>query len=559
MLGSLRALAAWCVWITAAGTAAANPALEGYSAYKPFTDRVQRIDASPWASIATLGTTAGKRDIWAITLGRGETGKKPALVVVGSVQSSHVAGSEIALRMAERIVGEAEKQGDEQAELCKLLEEVTIYVIPRPDPDATEKAFAAPYRAVDGNLRSTDDDRDGQRGEDPPDDLNGDGWITQMRVTDDAGQWMPHPVDPRILIQADPAKNERGVYRVLSEGRDNDGDEQFNEDAGDGVAFHRNWPHRYQAFQPGTGPNAVSETETRAVADFLFDHPNILAVFCFSAEDNLFHPWKADAGKDRQRIRSTVHSADAPFLDFLAGKYREVHGGKDAPEPVLAGGGFAEWSYFQFGRWTFASRGWWIPQVPLPEGEAAKSDEKRGAQEWNALRWFEQQQRQGFVPWQKIDHPDFPGQTVEVGGFKPFYRENPPAGLLDELAAKHIAFLVQLAQLRPRIALAQAKVESLGSGITRVSTAVKSLGYLPTVSEMGRVTKVPQRLQVELVVPEKTEFLKGSARIKLDRIAPGEKSEVSWLVRLPADAAGRAVIRAWSPELNSVEQALDIK
>ena len=39
-----------------------------------------------------------------------------------------------------------------------------------------------PFREPAGNARKTDDDRDFEFGEDPPEDLNGDGWITQMRI-----------------------------------------------------------------------------------------------------------------------------------------------------------------------------------------------------------------------------------------------------------------------------------------------------------------------------------------------------------------------------------------
>lgn len=531
-------------------SASANPALEGYARYEALAERVKQLDQSDIVSVASLGKTAGGREILVLTIGRGEAASKPAIAIVGGVDASHVVGSELALRLAERLVAGAEEEG-----IKKLLDEVTIYLIPRPDPDAVEKNFAAPYREVEGNLRKTDDDRDGRAGEDPPDDLNGDGWITQIRVADESGPWMPHPDDPRLLIQADPKKNERGQFRVYTEGRDDDGDEQFNEDAGDGVAFNRNWPHRFQHFAPGTGPGAVSEVETRAVADFLFDHNNIFAVCCFSHDDNLFHPWKPDANKDKAKIRTTILSADAPYHDYLAGKYRDLHNGKDAPESSWPAGTFSEWSYFQYGRWTFSARGWWLPRVAEKEGEP-KSEEKRGADDLNALRWFAQENIDGFVAWEKVEHPDFPGQMVEVGGFKPFYRRNPPAKVLDELASKHVAFLALLARERSRVKIKDSKSESLGGGVFRVTAKLTTSGYLPTMSEMGETTRAHQRLQIQLTTPEKTAYLKGSPRVKLNRIEPNGEQEVVWLIRLPAEK-GEGKLRAWSPEVGEAE--VDIK
>lgn len=526
--------------------ALANPALEGYANYGRLTERVQKLDESDLIAVASLGKTSGGREIYLLTLSRGEAAKKPALAIVGGVDSIQVSGSELALRLAEKLV---QDQGDEAVK--KLLDEVTLYIIPRPDPDAVEKAFNAPYREAAGNLRKTDDDRDGNAGEDPPDDLNGDNLITVMRVADEAGSWMPHPVDPRVLIEADPKKNERGQFRIYAEGRDDDRDEQFNEDGGDGVVFNRNWPQRFQQFQPGTGPNAVSETESRAVADFLYDHTNVFAVFCFTGEDNLFHPWKPDAGKDKQKIRTTVLSADAPYLDFLAGKYRELHGGKDAPESSWSGGNFPEWAYFEYGRWAFSARGWWLPKAADKEGDK-KTDDKRGSDDLNALRWFAQENIAGFVEWQKVEHPDFPGKSVEVGGFKPFYRKNPPIKELEQLVGKHVSFLALLAEQRSRVKLKESRVESLGANVFRVTAKVATTGYLPTLPEMGETTGIHQRLQIQLSTPEKTAYLKGSPRVKLNRIEPGAEREVVWLIRLPGEK-GEGKLRAWSPEVGEAE------
>jgi hypothetical protein len=233
------------------------------------------------------------------------------------------------------------------------------------------------------------------------------------------------------------------------------------------------------------------------------------------------------------------------------GKYRDLHGGKDAPESPWPAGTFSEWCYFQYGRWTYSARGWWLPKVAEKEGEK-KSEEKRGAEDLNALRWFAQENIAGFVDWQKVEHPDFPGKTVEVGGFKPFYRKNPPEKMIDDLAGKHVSFLTLLGSERPRVKINESKVEPLGGGVFRVTVKVATSGYLPSVSEMGETTGVHQRLQVQLVTPEKTTYIKGPPRVKLGRIEPGAEREVVWLIRAPA-GKGEAKLRVWSPETGEAE------
>src|SRR5688500_3817680 len=193
---------------------AANPALEGYTSYVALTAQIRQLDESELVEVRSLGKSLEDRDLWLIVVGAGEVDKKPAIVVVGNVQPARRVGRELALQMGQKLVAKA---GQDEA-TKQLLERYTFYFIPRPDPDGVEKCFRGPFREPAGNARKTDDDRDFTFGEDGPDDLNGDGLITQMRIEDETGRLMPHPQEPRILVPADPKKGERGKYRVLTEG-----------------------------------------------------------------------------------------------------------------------------------------------------------------------------------------------------------------------------------------------------------------------------------------------------------------------------------------------------
>lgn len=521
-------LSAACILVFTATPALANPALEGYANYEALTNRVAAIGMREGAEARSLGKTREGRDIWLIAVGEGERDQKPGMLVVGDVMPGEVIGSEIVLRLAEQLLGRAQ---DDEA-IRTLLAQRTFYFLPRPAPDAAERCFQKPYRESLGNGAPADDDRDFRDGEDPPDDLNGDGWITVMRVEDIAGEYIVHPADARVMIRADLAKQERGRYKLLVEGRDDDGDGQLNEDPGDGVSFNRNFTFQYPAFKPHAGPNAVSEAETRAVADFCFDHPNIAAVFTMSPEDNLLHPWKADPGKDKNRIRTTILSDDAKYQDVIAQKYQNLQEAKGAPGPSDGEGSFSKWAYFHYGRWSWAARAWWVPPT---EGEQ-KIDEKRGADDINALRYFDEHKIEGFVDWKVVEHPDFPDQKVEVGGFKPFFRTHPPIAEVDGLAKKQFDFPIETQQLAPRLALANLKAEALGGNVVRLSAAIVNEGFLPTHPEMGVVGQQVYAPQVVWKVPEKTQWLQGSRRSQLPRIAgEGGHVERTWLVRLPKE------------------------
>jgi hypothetical protein len=555
----VRAALTLLLLATGSGALLANPSLEGYADHVAFVAQVRELEKCDVVAARSLGKSVGGRDVWLLTIGTAnEVDRKPAIVVLGNLHGPHLAGAELAMRMAQRLA----KFAESDPKTGELLKSHTFYFIPRPSPDACEKCFAAPYREAAGNERKTDDDRDFEFGEDPPDDLNGDGWITQMRVADPTGGWRTHPDDPRILIPIDPKKNERGEFRVLTEGKDDDGDEAWSEDGGDGVELNRNFPFRYEPFAKGTGPHAVSEPEHRALADFLFDRPNVALVFSFSPENNLFHPWKPNPQAEGARHKTTVRSADAPILEYLASEYRELHGGKDVPAAVESRGSVSQWAYFYYGRWSLSARGWWVPKIdpPAAEGEAKKPTDSRAADQLNALRWLEREKIDGFVPWTKVEHPDFPGREVEVGGFKPFYLLNAPAKELDALAEKHLSFVTKLPEWFPELAITESRAEHLGGGIVRIRATVANVGFLPTMSEIGQINGEAYPLWGALDLPEGTTFLQGSRRTKLPRLTgSGGKTERTWLVRIPGELPGTISLSFAAPSVGSVEQAIEIR
>ena len=561
----------FCWFLQAGAASAAGFPLTGYADFKTLTRQTAQLDKSEFVTRSSLGRTLGGREIWLLSIGTGQVDKKPALLVVGNVEAAHLVGSEITLRIARNL---AEKAANDPA-TRKLLDRFTVYVIPRPNPDGSEKCWQRPLAEPTGNNRPTDDDRDGKTGEDGPADLNGDGLITMMRIEDDRGEYLPHPKDPRVMIKADAKKNERGRYRLLVEGRDRDGDEQFAEDGSAGVSFNRNFTFNYPYHQAGAGPHQVSEIETRAVADFAFDHPNIVAVLAFTPEDNLVRRWKPDPGSEGQPAKTRLLSADASVQDQLAEAYQKLTPAKNAPESPRGAGSFSEWAYFHYGCWALAGRGWWVPKLDQPgdadkknadQKEAAKkedakpADDERGADQLATLAWFGKEKIDGFVDFKPVQHPDFPGKTVEVGGFKPLVRLNPPAGQLDALGNKHTDFAVTVIEKFPRLAIREVKTERLGGGVYRITARVANDGVMPTSTEMGRIAQQNYPLQVKLELPGKAEFLQGSPRQVIDRLeGNGGSAERSWLVRLSNDKPTDARVRVLAPSIGTLEAKVELK
>jgi hypothetical protein len=201
------------------------------------------------ASLKSLTKTNGGKDIWLLTLGTGKTENKPAIAVIGGVEGNHLLGSELAIGFAEQLLKSSASDS-----ILNLLNRTTYYVFPNMSPDAMEQYFSKIRNGRTGNATVTDEDRDGKTDEDGFDDLDGDGKISFIRIESLTGDYKLHPDDARVLIKADISKGEKGKYKLLTEGMDNDKDGHFNEDGEGGIAFNKNLTYNHKIFAPPPKP-----------------------------------------------------------------------------------------------------------------------------------------------------------------------------------------------------------------------------------------------------------------------------------------------------------------
>jgi hypothetical protein len=468
----------------------------------------------------------------------------------------------------------AEGYGTDTA-VTRLLDRVTVYVIPRANPDAAEAFFARPRWARTANGTAVDDDKDGMVDEDGPEDLNGDGLITMMRVRDSLGEWMADPLEPRLMRKARATEGEVGAYRLYVEGVDNDHDEAWNEDGPGGVDVNRNFAYDYEYFAPESGINPMSADETRAIAQFVVDHPNIAAFYVLGPQDNVLTPWKkAEAGKGGTSqtgpLRGVV-SEDEPWLAAVAADLRELTGHEKGPKSAAVGGDVLSWAYYDMGRWAFGSRAWWPPETAAAAdsgttdttGRAARSKEKPPKDdpledERNALRWVDRYAPDGFVPWTRVTHPDFPDRAVEVGGFSPFVMIDPPPATLDSVVREQTDAALMLAGRLSRIELRDPKVERVGDRVYRITVRIANTGYFPTTSRLGERVGWPRRIRVDLKTSGGQELASGRAVQLLDALdGQGGSTELTWVV---VGAAGSTVtVTAASPVAGAATQTLTLR
>ena len=516
-------------------------------------------------NVSVLATSPGNRSVQLVRLGAGaNVDDRPALLIVANAAGPHVVGSELALRTIRSL---ASRYGTDTS-VTRLLDRTTIYVVPRANPDAAEAFFAPVKFERMGNDERQDDDRDAVVDEDGPNDLNGDGLITMMRVSDPNGAWMIDSTNPQLMRRADAAKGEVGRFRLLPEGLDDDGDEEFNEDGPGGTDVSRNFPHEYEWFSAGSGVGPVSSPESRALAQLFSDRPNIAAVYVLGMHDNLVKPWEGRTvpgiGGSRQGTSAggpytQSLPADNPWFAEVSRRYKATTGLDNAPVGD-AKGDFVSFAYYGMGRLAFGSRGWWVPRMPADTAggrrPAAAGASDPLADERNALRWA--LANNAFVPWTEVRTDAFGGKKVEVGGFAPYALLNPPAAELDSAAAKQTRFIQQLAGMLPSISLREVRVEAVGPRVFRITAQVANDGYFPTASAIGRQVRWPRRVRVDLETRSGQQIASGRAVQLLNPIrGSGGAEELSWTI--VADPGSTVTLKAHSPVAGTASQTITLR
>ncbi len=531
----------------------------GYLDHPGLTDALRRLaTAHPeTVRVESLAKSREGRDVWLATIGPAakSSSPRPSILVVANLEADHLVGSQVALGLIERLATENLKDRE-------------VHVVPRLNPDGAERVLkGVPRLDLRANLAAIDRDRDGQQNEDGPNDLDGDGMALTMRFKGEKATLLPDAKDPRLLRRADKSKGEKPVYSESTEGIDDDEDGAIDEDPPGGVNLNRNWPQKWSEYTPEAGAYPASEPEVHGLIRFAFAHPEIAAVWSFGLNENLRgdpqglpadNPYlaeiikvfaststrKAELSKEGPRSEvakeeptkkaepSPNPPAEAPRpkaqLKGQGGRRSSTSAAPtpaSAPAPGLDGttdGALSEWAYHQFGVVGLASRLWSRPDGPNLSGD--------GDARW--LDWNDKVMGgSAFVPFHPVEHPTL--GVVEVGGWKPGVRLNPPIEQIGAIVEGNLAFLKDLLGKLPRLEITSAKAEAKGGGVFEIKVTVENPGFLPTALAQGVVTRKAAPVLVKLELDE-AKLLGGKALERIDALAgSGGSREFRWLVLMP--------------------------
>ena len=429
LLLGLRAGIAVLGLLALAGPAGAALDYQDYHSFAEVDRQLQTWsrEHSKEMQLLTIGRSASGRPLYVARIagaGGGDPDTRPAVFVGANLAGYHNAGTEAALDLIRTLL---DAPADSAA--ARLLGSRTFYVAPALNPDAHDALFGTPRVRRSGNAMKVDHDVDGLEGEDPADDLDGNGVITRLRIADPTGNWLADAADPRVLVRADSMEQRAGAFRVVTEGRDDDGDGAYNEDGTDGVWPDQGFPHAFPYTTPTAGPWSSYAPESRALMDFLLARRNVALAVVYGPANNLLaapqslggggdlgtqkfrvppepaeelgfdpeqeytideiwevaqhHPFVRQNGITKEQLQqflgagaaTKVDADDQAWLDKLAEAYKErlkqAGLSSDRPAAQYGRGGFTPWLYYQAGAMALELDVWGIPKAEAPKETTA--------------------------------------------------------------------------------------------------------------------------------------------------------------------------------------------
>ena len=459
-------------------------------------------------TLQSIGKSVQGRDLWALILNNPKTGpaeQKPGYYVDGNIHGNEIQGTEVALYTVYYLL----KNYGKTALATRLLDERVFYVVPTMNPDSREFFIHQPSdpNSPRSGWIPIDDDRDGAVDEDGPEDLDGDGAITQMRKKDPYGNYKPDPKDPRILLRIKPG--EKGEYALLGEeGIDNDGDGLINEDGPGEYDMNRNFGYNWQPnyVQRGAGPYPFSFPEARVVADFVIAHPNIMGSQSFHNNGGMIlrGPGAKNLGE--------MNAADRQVLDYIGKKgesilpgYRYITIYKDM---YTVYGGSIDFFNNTLGIFSFSNElDMDLAREPKPTARKSGEDDKEAIEAREMLMSAENREEMAYqdlvlmgeqyTDWKPYQHPLY--GEIEIGGEKKLSSRVPPLFKLAETCHRNTAFVLYHADQLPRLKFDRVNIQKVRDGLFQVDVVVTNATVTPTISATALQRKIHRvdRLVVE--------------------------------------------------------------
>lgn len=465
---------------------------------KYFSDKYPEL-----CDLESICVTEENRNVYAMTITNKKTGAaldKPAFHIDGNTHAGEVTGSMAAMHAIDVLLT---GYGEDKV-ITKILDRMTIYVVPRISPDGAETYLTTPY-----SIRSVNRVHNPENGGIRSEDLDGDGVIRMMRIPTPYGAWKKDKDDSGIMAKRDPGDADGDFYDIYVEGNFEafDGDENLKEKKEDwSLDFNRNYPYGWfpENRQAGAGKYPLSNPETKAMADWIIEHPNIGGVSTNHTSGGIIlyppgtRPSTAVSEKDINQFIEIANMGK----EELGYEPLNIFDSFIADPANYDSGAFDDWCYQSQGIVAYTVELWDLAKrvgVPLAwnarNKESAQDELKRFVA---CMKWVKENAPEYYEDWKPFHHETF--GDVEIGGFNfKFSQQNPPESFLNGVLEQMTRFMIRFAQSMPRLTIDTLTSEKVSDDIYKVTAVVGNLGYLPTnLTEEAKKLNISKEVEVTI-------------------------------------------------------------
>ena len=465
---------------------------------KYFSDKYPEL-----CDLESICVTEENRNVYAMTITNKKTGAaldKPAFHIDGNTHAGEVTGSMAAMHAIDVLLT---GYGEDKV-ITKILDRMTIYVVPRISPDGAETYLTTPY-----SIRSVNRVHNPEKGGIRSEDLDGDGVIRMMRIPTPYGAWKKDKDDSSIMAKRDPGDADGEFYDIYAEGNFEafDGDENLKEKKEDwSLDFNRNYPYGWfpENRQAGAGKYPLSNPETKAMADWVIEHPNIGGVSTNHTSGGIIlyppgtRPSTAVSEKDINQFIEIANMGK----EELGYEPLNIYDSFISDPANYDSGAFDDWCYQSQGIVAYTVELWDLAKrvgVPLVwnarNKESAQDELKRFVA---CMKWVKENAPEYYEDWKPFHHETF--GDVEIGGFNfKFSQQNPPESFLNGVLEQMTRFMIRFAQSMPRLTIDTLTSEKVSDDIYKVTAVVGNLGYLPTnLTEEAKKLNISKEVEVTI-------------------------------------------------------------
>ncbi|MGI6255034.1 MAG: M14 family zinc carboxypeptidase [Acutalibacter sp.] len=509
-------------------------------------------------TLGSIGTSYEGREIPLISLTMG-SGKKPAVLLTGNIHSAELMSSCAVLYAIHGLLqgSKADKQ------IQTLLTDKIVYCIPRINVDAAERDLFTDefYR---GSTMPFHEEEDGVKRAD----VDGDGAVRYMRRPNPQGSFYASKLDNNVLFRiwpGMPVPEGATLYDMIPEGfYQGSSEPSFTEarcqcDIDPNRSFPFEWKKDSMGYtlRPSAGDYPLMDCETRALAQFVLAHPEIVMVvdthtnmgahltpmeFCKHLESN-------------QEDTQLMYALGDELTQDSGYQVRDIF----PVEAVCpAPGSFTTWLYYDLGIPAWCSEIGSLKQLYTNREEQAKakktmmwmnelsSEEEVVKHHQQLVKWDkEHNQDRLFLEWHPYDHPQF--GPIEIGGWSRSNETNPIWNLPEEYVENESRLQYQF-YLGNMTAAANIKLQSFAVDGSNAAAVLANIGRFPSTKsfhahEKGtcgtgvvRIFGISSKGK-ELLLSERLPVIKGNETVRLSWTLP-QTGYDKYEIKIEGETAG---------------------